>query len=137
VIATLLVRRSARKGVDPFRRLPVVGLAAGALTTTTSTNGPPILLYLLGRGVPAHQLRDTLSVTFIAFAAIGLAALAVGAADAALPDHAVVAAMAAAASVGHVAGRPLFAHLAERNYDRVVTALLLVSVVAGAAVGLA
>jgi hypothetical protein len=137
VIATLLVRRLARTGSDPFLALPVVGLSAGALTTTTSTNGPPILLYLLGRGVPAHQLRDTLSVLFIAFAAIGLVALGVGETDAVLPDAAVVGAFAGAATVGHVSGRPLFAHLAERQYDRVVTVLLIVSVIAGAVVALA
>ena len=137
VVGTLLVRRSARRGVDPFRSIPAVGLSAGALTTTTSTNGPPILLYLLGRGVPAHQLRDTLSVLFIAFAAVGLAALAVGEADLTLPGGAVDAAFPVAAAVGHVAGRPVFAHLAERQYDRVVTALLLFSVVAGAVVALA
>jgi uncharacterized protein len=137
VIGTLLLRRAARTGSDPFLALPTVGLSAGALTTTTSTNGPPILLYLLGRGVPAHQVRDTLSVLFIAFAAVGLAALAVGEADATLPDGAIVAALPVAAAVGHVAGRPVFARLAERQYDRVVTGLLLVSVMAGAVVALA
>ena len=137
VIGTLLARHKLRTGADPFRRLPVVGLAAGALTTTTSANGPPILLYLLGRGVEAPRMRDTLSVLFIAFAAIGLAALAVGHADAALPEGPVVAALPAAATVGHLAGRPVFAHLAERRYDQVVTTLLLVSVVAGAVVALA
>jgi len=136
VLGTLLTRRSLKKGFDPFRRLPVVGLAAGVLTTTTSTNGPPILLYLLGRGVEAPRMRDTLSVLFIAFGTIGLAALAFGGADAALPDGAVVAALPAAAAAGHVAGRPVFAHLAESRYDQVVTALLLVSVVAGAVVAL-
>ena len=137
VIGTLVARRGAKAGSDPFLAIPVVGLAAGGLTTTTSTNGPPLLLYLLGRKLSAQRMRDTLSVLFIAFAVIGLAAIAVGEADVVLPDRAVLPAFAAAATAGHVAGRPLFAHLAERRYDQVVTALLLVSVVAGAAVALA
>ena len=137
VLGTLALRRMQRMGTDPFRCIPAVGLAAGALTTTTSTNGPPILLYLLGRGVAPVQMRDTLSVLFIALASVGLGALAVGEADVVLPDGAVVAVLPAAAAVGHVAGRPMFAHLAERRYDQVVTALLLVSVAAGAVVALA
>ena len=139
VIVALVARHRSvsKEGLTLFRKLPVVGLAAGALTTTTSANGPPILLYLLGRGVEAPRMRDTLSVLFIAFAVMGLAALAVGDADAALPEGPVLAALPAAATVGHLAGRPVFAHLAERRYDQVVTALLLVSVVAGAVVALA
>ena len=124
-------------GSDPFLRIPVVGLAAGALTTTTSANGPPLLLYLLGRRVEAAQMRDTLSVLFIGFAIVGLVALAVGAADVVFPEGDLAAAMAGAATAGHVAGRPLFARLAEGHYEQVVTVLLLVSVVTGAVVALA
>ena len=137
VLATLLVRRRLGHVADPFRRLPVVGLAAGVLTTTTSANGPPILLYLLGRRVEAARMRDTLSVLFIAFAAIGLLALAVGAAEIGLPEGAVLGVLPAAAGTGHLTGRPLFARLAEGRYEQVVTSLLLVSVVAGAVVALA
>jgi uncharacterized membrane protein YfcA len=137
VLATLVIRRHLTQVADPFRRLPVVGLAAGVLTTTTSANGPPILLYLLGRKVEAVRMRDTLSVLFIAFAAIGLLALALGAADIALPEGAVLAVMPVAAAAGHLTGRPLFAHLAEARYEQVVTVLLLASVVTGAVVALA
>jgi len=47
-----------------------------------------------------------------------------------------VAVLPAAATAGHLAGRPVFARLAAGHYDQVVTALLLVSVVAGAVVAL-
>jgi uncharacterized membrane protein YfcA len=143
VIVALAARHRAKsnnflaKGSDPLGKLPVAGLAAGVLTTTTSANGPPLLLYLLERRVGAARMRDSLSVLFIGFAALGIAALAVGNADLALPDDTVTLALPAAAAVGHVAGRPLFARLAESRYDTVVTALLLVSVVTGAVVALA
>ena len=137
VLATLLIRRTARTGSDPFLAIPLVGLTAGARTTTTSANGPPLLLYLLGRRVEPRRMRDTLSVLFISFAAIGLAALTLGAADIALPEGAVLVAMPVAAAAGHVTGRPLFAHLAEGRYEQVVTVLLLVSVATGAIVALA
>ena len=115
----------------------VAGLSAGVLTTTTTANGPPLLLYLLERRVTAATMRDTLSVLFIGFALIGLLSLAVGDADVVLPDGAVAAALPIAAAAGHVAGRPLFARLAEGHYEQVVTVLLLVSVVTGAVVALA
>jgi len=137
VLGALLTRRTARTRFDPFRRLEVAGVTAGVLTTTTSANGPPLLLYLLERGVGAVRMRDTLSVLFIGFATIGLAALAVGDADVALPGGAVVPALFAAAAAGHVAGRPAFARLAEGRYEQVITTLLLTSVVAGAVVALA
>ena len=137
VLATLLTRRSFLKGSDPFRKLPVAGVTAGVLTTTTSANGPPLLLYLLERRVGAAVMRDTLAFLFIGFALIGLVSLAVGDADLVLPDGAVAAALPVAAAAGHVAGRPLFARLAAGRYDQVVTALLVVSVVTGAVVALA
>ena len=136
VLATLLARRHLGQVADPFRRIPVVGLTAGVLTTTTSANGPPILLYLLGLKVEPRRMRDTLSILFISFAAIGLAALALGAADIALPEGTVLAVLPVAAASGHLTGRPLFAHLAEGRYEQVVTALLLASVVTGAVVAL-
>jgi uncharacterized membrane protein YfcA len=136
VLATLLVRRRLGHVADPFRKLPLVGLTAGALTTTTSANGPPILLYLLGQRVQAARMRDTLSVTFVSFAVIGLLALALGAAAIELPRGSVLAVMPAAAAAGHLGGRPLFARLAAGRYEQVVTALLLTSVVAGAIVAL-
>jgi uncharacterized membrane protein YfcA len=121
----------------PRRWLPAVGLAAGALTTTTTTNGPPLLLYLLGRGVPAARVRDTLSVLFVAFGAIGVGAIALGEPDLSLPRTSVVAALAGAAALGQITGRPLFARLAPARYEQVAGALLLVSVAVGGAYALA
>ena len=44
-------RRTCRRGRWGSRR--------GALTTSTSTSGPPLLLHLLGRGATAGAVRDT------------------------------------------------------------------------------
>ena len=54
VAATLVVRHRAPaqpRGAEPRWAAPVTGLSAGALVTSTNTSGPPLLLYLLGRGV--------------------------------------------------------------------------------------
>ena len=136
VLGALLTRRTARTRFDPFRRLEVAGLSAGLLTTTTTANGPPLLMYLLERRVSAATMRDTLSVLFIGFGLIGLASLALGEPDLKLPDGVVVAALPLAAAAGHLAGRPLFAWLAVEHYERLVTGLLIVSVVTGAVVAL-
>jgi uncharacterized membrane protein YfcA len=137
VLGTLLTRQTLRKGSDPFRRVEVAGLTAGVLTTTTSANGPPLLLHLLERRVGPVRMRDTLAFLFIGFGLIGLVALAVGDADVVVPGGAVAPVLAVVAAIGHVAGRPVFARIAEGRYDQVVTGLLIASVVTGAVVALA
>ena len=65
VAATLVVRRRApaeRSGPEPRWAAPATGLSAGALVTSTNTSGPPLLLYLLGRGDEPVRVRDTLTV---------------------------------------------------------------------------
>ena len=79
--ATLAARRVREAHVPAW----AAGLAAGALTTSTSTNGPPMLLHLLGRGATPAQVRDTLTTCFVGLAAIGALAL-FGTGDPELPD---------------------------------------------------
>ena len=109
------------------------------LTTTTSANGPPLLLYLLERRVaaasdagharlPVHRVRGSIGLV-VARGRRGRRSCS--------PKGPFAAALPVAAAAGHVAGRPLFARLAEGHYDRVVTVLLVVSVVTGAVVALA
>jgi uncharacterized membrane protein YfcA len=139
VIAALVTRETARRrGRPPAGRawLAPAGFAAGALTTTTTATGPPLLLYLFGRRVAAARMRDTLSVLFASFNCIGLAAIAISA-GLALPRGTLLAVLGAAALAGHLAGRPAFARLAAGHYEQVVATLLLASVLVGAVVALA
>ncbi|MBE2320129.1 TSUP family transporter [Solirubrobacter sp. CPCC 204708] len=127
VLATLLARRITTAHIPPS----VAGLAAGALTTTTSTNGPPILLHLLGRGAPPEQVRDTLTVCFIGLAALGAFAL-VSSGDIVAPDGALVLGLLPAVVVAHLIGRRGFTRLAASpHYERVLTGVMLVAVVVG------
>jgi uncharacterized membrane protein YfcA len=127
VVGTLAARRVRRAHLPGW----LAGLAAGALTTSTSTNGPPMLLHLLGRGATPEQVRDTLTVCFVALAAIGSAALfATG--DPELPGAALAAGLVPAAAAGHLVGRRGFARLSEGGrYEPVMTGVLLVAVLAG------
>ena len=127
VAGTLLARRVTTAHVPAV----VAGFAAGALTTTTSTNGPPMLLHLLGRGATPQQIRDTLTAGFIGLAALGALALAVTGTPA-LPDLALVAGLVPGVFVAHLIGRRGFTRLAAgENYERVLTGVMLLAVVVG------
>jgi uncharacterized membrane protein YfcA len=127
VAGTLLARRVTSAHVPA----PVAGFAAGALTTTTSTNGPPMLLHLLGRGATPSQVRDTLTAGFIGLAALGGIALAVTGTPA-LPDAALVLGLVPGVFLAHLVGRRGFIHLSAReNYERVLTGVMLAAVVIG------
>jgi uncharacterized membrane protein YfcA len=127
VIATLVARRVRSVHVPAS----VAGLLAGALTTTTSTNGPPLLLHLLGRGATPAQVRDTLTVTFIGLAALGAFALvSSGAIEA--PEGRLVLGLLPLVVVAHLIGRRGFTKLAAgEHYERVLTVVMLVAVVVG------
>jgi uncharacterized membrane protein YfcA len=127
VIGTLIARRVTTAHVPA----PVAGLAAGALTTTTSTNGPPLLLHLLGRGATPGQVRDTLTVCFIGLAALGALAL-VTAGSPQVPDWRLALALMPVVALAHVIGRRGFTWLStSEHYERVLTGVMLVAVVVG------
>jgi uncharacterized protein len=134
VVATLLARRLAGERPTPGWAGPIAGLAAGALTTSTTTAGPPLIVYLLGRGLEPVRLRDTMPVCFLGLSLVGVLALWVTDTSGAVPDAGLVAALVPVVAAGHLAGRPLFAALVRGGrYETVLTAVLIASVVAGLA----
>jgi uncharacterized membrane protein YfcA len=143
VFATLAVRALAQRrrdaggaGEPPWWAAPATGFASGALTTSTNTAGPPVVLYMLARGATPVQTRDTLTVTFVGLSALGMAALALSGTEGAIPHANALAALVPAVVVGHVAGRPVFARIAERHYEPVLTAVLIATALAGLATAL-
>jgi uncharacterized membrane protein YfcA len=140
VIVSLALRRRASDAHPAPPRwwsLPATGLSAGALTTSTTTAGPPLVLYLLHRDVAPVVVRDTLTVCFLGLSIIGAVALAVTGTTGARPDATWIAALVPVVAVGHLAGRPLFARLAGRHYEGVLTGVLLVACGAGLVTALA
>jgi uncharacterized membrane protein YfcA len=133
VLATLATRRlRPRRDAVPRWAAPAVGALVGVLTTTTTTAGPPLMAYLLGRGLPAGRVRDTLTVVFLGLGLIGAAALILTGTDSAIPPPlTALAVMAPLVAAGHLAGRPVFARLEERAYEPVVTSVLVVAVGTG------
>jgi uncharacterized protein len=133
VVATLVARRLASGRRTPRWAAPLAGTVTGALTTSTTTAGPPLLVYLLGRGHDPERFRDTLTVCFLALCPIGAAALWVTGTDA-VPEATLLATLVPLVAVGHLAGRPVFARLARAgSYEPVLTAVLLAAVVVGLA----
>jgi uncharacterized protein len=136
VVATLVARRLAKRRTPGWAG-PIAGFAAGALTTSTTTAGPPLIVYLLGRGLEPVQVRDTLPVCFLGLSVVGVIALVVTGTRGAVPDAALVALLVPVVIAGHLAGRPLFAALVRSGrYDVVLTAILIASVAAGLAAAL-
>jgi uncharacterized protein len=135
VAATLITRRlTAHRPSRPEPRwaAPATGLAAGALVTSTNTSGPPLLLYLTGRGEEPDRVRDTITVCQLGLSVIGATAiLATGTTDA-IPSAGRLAVFVPLVALAHLAGRPLFAHLARSgSYEPVLNATLIVAVAAG------
>lgn len=111
---------------------PLAGLLSGALSTSTSTSGPPLLLHLLGRGARPSVVRDTLTSCFVILGFVTPVALLVTRTTEAIPRATLVATLVPGVFLGHLAGRRLFARLAHgHHYERVVTVVLLISVVMG------
>jgi uncharacterized membrane protein YfcA len=132
VLATLIARRVARERRAPAWAGPVAGLAAGALTTSTTTAGPPLIVYLLGRRLEPLQVRDTVPVCFLGLSVVGVIALVATGTSGAVPDAGLVAILVPVVAAGHLAGRPLFAGLVRSGrYEGVLTAVLIASVLAG------
>jgi hypothetical protein len=110
----------------------VTGLVSGVLNTSTSMSGPPVVLYLQGRGVPAHTFRATLGAYFLASGAIATGLFVAGGrfdrelwADAGLATPALV--------LGWFAGNVVYGKLDAARFRGVVIVVL----VATAAVALA
>jgi uncharacterized membrane protein YfcA len=136
VFLALLVRRYApRREVargSAWWSAPAAGLAAGALTTSTNTSGPPLLLYLTGQGRDPLRVRDTINVCYLGLSTVSAAALWATHTSGAVPDPIVLAALVPLVIVGHRAGRPIFERLVgDGAYERVLTGTLVAAVVLG------
>lgn len=58
----------------PFRT-GLVGMLSGALTTSSSLSGPPIVLWLTGQRLPRHAFRGTTSLVGVSLNVSGIALL--------------------------------------------------------------
>lgn len=73
VLIVVLMRTRTTKQPRPIVEV-VAGWCSGVLSTSTSTNGPPLVFAAQLRGMPPDQFRATLSFTFVLQGSISLAA---------------------------------------------------------------
>ncbi|MEA2224650.1 MAG: uncharacterized protein QOH83_3026, partial [Solirubrobacteraceae bacterium] len=103
---------------------PAAGVSSGALATSTSLSGPPLVFYLLARGAAPAAMRDTLAAIFVAEALLGFPALL---ATGTFAVPAGVWALLGAGVAGQLLGRRAVAWLRGDRYERAVLALLAVT----------
>lgn len=132
VVLAFLVAPALTAG-DRGRAL--AGAGAGLMTTATSLNGPPLVLWMRERYPDPVMFRATITVVFLALDAIGLVVLLV----AGLPDLGWAELLAALAGtvLGWALGRGLFTRLRPEQHRRAVTVVLAATALASLVAGLA
>jgi hypothetical protein len=114
--------------------VPAAGFGAGALATSTSLSGPPLVFCLLARAAAPRQMRDTLAAIFIAESLLGLPALLLTGTFTA-PRSA--GALLLAGLVGQLAGRRAFGWLEGERYEWAVLAALAATALVAVATSIA
>jgi uncharacterized protein len=126
------------------RRRPVLppsaawgaGFVSGALTTSISVNGPPLVLWLEARGVHPEEFRASLAASFLALnlagGAVLLAAEGTGAFDAEA-----IAVLFALVVAGYALGAVAFRRLDREKFFNLVLVLIVLTGAASVVAGLA
>ncbi|MEA2218006.1 MAG: uncharacterized protein QOJ35_632 [Solirubrobacteraceae bacterium] len=138
VLAGLALRVRGRRVAAVARprpwHVPAAGFGAGALATSTSLSGPPLVFCLLARAAAPRQMRDTLAAIFIAESLLGLPALLLTGTFTA-PRSA--GALLLAGLVGQLAGRRAFGWLEGERYEWAVLAALAATALVAVATSIA
>ncbi|MCK9248282.1 MAG: TSUP family transporter [Solirubrobacteraceae bacterium] len=139
VVAALLARVDRPVRPRPSRwRLPLSGLTAGTLTTSTSLNGPAVAVGLLGLPLDRERLRDSIAATFIGLSVLGAVALVLLAGqERSLPPAGPLLTTLPAVVVGHRVGRAAFGRLDDADHRRWIVIAALVAGAGSAVAGLA
>jgi hypothetical protein len=133
--------RRRRSGAKPARgaggAAAIAGLASGALTTSISISGPPLVLWLESRGLSPAELRASLAAAFLALNLVGAALLlgAGGTGQAVSPG--VLAPLLGLVLGGHLAGAVLFRRLDSETFSLAALALVAIAGAASCAAGVA
>jgi uncharacterized membrane protein YfcA len=104
--------------------LGAVGVLTGVLTTSTGTNGPPLVAAFTALGFAPRALRATLAAVFLGTGVIGAAGFVIAGA---VTERASLVALVGlpAAVLGWLAGDRLFARLNGETFRRVLLAALV------------
>jgi uncharacterized membrane protein YfcA len=139
--ALQLSARRARDGRPRQAELPgAAGLGAGflsgALTTSISVSGPPIVLWLEAHGVGPSEFRASLAASFLAINVAGWAML-IAAKGSPSIEAGVVAPLLAAVLVGYALGTLVFRRLGSERFFGIALVLVMCTGAASLVAGLA
>ena len=111
------------------------GFASGALTTSISVSGPPLVLWLEARGVRPQEFRASLAASFLALNLVGGAVLLAAEGTGAF-DAGAVAVLLALVVAGYALGALAFRRLDRERFFTLVLALVAATGVASVLAGL-
>lgn len=116
-------------------RRVAVGALAGMLSTSIGVNGPPLALWLAGRGLGLKAVRDSLAVLFLGMGLITALTL-VPALGSVHLSALVLATSVAGVLVGHAAGSRLHRRLGHAHLQGLLSLVILASGASAVVVGL-
>ena len=129
--------RRRRRGADPHPvSAGLAGFTSGALTTSISVSGPPIVLWLEARRAHPEEFRASLAASFLALNLAGGVVL-LGAEGSGPLDAGAVAPLLALVAVGYGLGAVAFRRLDRERFYTVVLALVAGTGIASVVAGLA
>jgi uncharacterized protein len=139
--ALQLSRRRAGAGGRQRAELPEAagwgaGFLSGALTTSISVSGPPIVLWLEAHGIGPSEFRASLAASFLALNLTGWAML-IAAEGSPSVDAGVVAPLLGVVVVGYALGTLAFRRLGSERFFAIALALVMGSGAASLVAGLA
>ena len=112
------------------------GFASGALTTSISVSGPPLVLWLTARGVRPEEFRASLAASFLALNLAGGAILLAAEGSDAF-DAVAVALLLVLVVAGYVVGAVAFRRLDHDRFFKLVLVLVALTGAASVVAGLA
>jgi uncharacterized membrane protein YfcA len=114
----------------------LVGFASGALTTSISVSGPPMVLWLEARAIPPEEFRASLAVSFFAFNLAGGALLLAAEGTDALEAETILPLLVLVLA-GHLLGALAFRRFDRERFFTVVLVLVVATGLASIVAGLA
>lgn len=124
--STGLIVRGLRLRDAGWAGYGLTGVISGVLNTSTSMSGPPVVLYLQGRGIAPNPFRATLTAFFLGSGVLALGLYAAGGKLGA-SEGAGIAAGVPGLALGWVAGNITYNRLDPLRFRRVVVAVLVLS----------
>lgn len=132
VVCAAVLHRIIRSRTTASRPSPgwgaavAAGFSVGVLTTSTTTNGPPLAIWLTARRMQPATLRDTVTVIFVVLDVIGIAVLVAVVGGGATFERADwMPLLVPFAIAGHLLGRRVFLRLPARHFEWIVLSIAL------------